>query len=310
MASTNLTPLLTKGFRENIDVAQNMYKPTYKELFHELPSNSRYEMEQLWGGYTLPQPRLDGEAVAQSSFFPSFSKMYIMANYGLADVLPIELIDDDQYGLITKWVPSRAGMLARAFNTNKEILAANWFASQFNNSTSVPDSLDGTGLFSTSHPTAPGSPVLQSNVTSMDLSIAAMDLARYSMMLQVSPNNLDIVENKIAKLVINPKLGKIAKQIQKGDWEVNTANRNLNVLKNMFELVEWAYWTASGAASATAYDSWMVLGETNYLRWFTRQALQFNHQELMSVNSMYFVGHERFAFGHSGFYGTFAGTGS
>jgi hypothetical protein len=63
MATTDYLPLLNKGLRENYDLAASDYPLMAKDLFHVMPSKSRYEMEQTWGGYQLPQPRLDGTSI-------------------------------------------------------------------------------------------------------------------------------------------------------------------------------------------------------------------------------------------------------
>jgi hypothetical protein len=210
------------------------------------------------------------------------------------------------------WAAGRGGMMARAFTDLQEIVAANWFAAQYTNSTSIAGSPDGTGLFSTSHPLSPNSATVQSNVaaSNLDLANSAMDVARYNLQLQKAPNNITIRRNKIKTLVINPKLEKVAKQIQKGDWVNGTANRDMNTLQNTFNIMSWPYWTASGAASSTAYNSWFVQGDEHFLKWYDREDVKFDSQKLLSVNSIYFAAMMRFSFGETSWYGTYASPGN
>lgn len=313
IASTDYAGLLVKGIRKNYDIMGQIYPLQGKELFHVKDSSNRYEQEQNWIPYGLPGSRLDGEPVLQGAFAMDFNRMYVHTNFGLGDVIPQEAIDDDVYGMMVKWAAGRGSSMAEAYVTLQEIQAANYFANVgFASGTGVLGSPDGVAIFSTSHPTSAynANPLSNTPATATDLSMAGLQAARANLEQQPKANGVTIQRNNIVKLVVNPNIKEIALQLQKGEWTPGTTDRNMNTIQNTFEVFSWPYWRKSGAASATAFNSWFVQGEEHQMVWYDREAVSFDQQKLVNIRSILFASFMRFTLGHSGWRGMYGSVAS
>ena len=314
MPTSDYAALLVKGIRKNYDVVGQTYPVMGKDLFHVEQSAARYEQVQTYGGYGLPQVRGEGGPVADGFLFTNFGKTYYHTNYGLKDVLPQEAIDDDIYGLLTRWASGRASSMAESYATNDEIIAANFLSNIGFGTAPVAGSPDGQPIFSVSHPQSKVNPaILLSNTPSAptNLSMTALQAARANLEQQKKANGITKIKNKIVRLVFNPNLEEIALQLLKSDWVPNTANRNMNTLqmKNI-EPFSWPYWEVSGAADPNAFNGWMVQGEEHYLDWFVRQAVTFDQQKIVAINSVLFASFQRQSLGHSDWRGLYASAGT
>ena len=310
--SNNLAPLFVKGIDENIYTVIKGYEATWKKIFHVHPTKARYIDHQTWAGYGLPQARVPGERIADGQFAPSFSKHYVIRNFGLKDSFPDEDIADDLYGVINRVIPAKAGLFARTFMDLLELDTANLLSNQgFASGTNVAGSPDGRSLFSTVHPISVGqSAVTVANrpLIEVDMSVAGAQAAAVAIRLQKAPNNITVIPNEVAKVVYNPGLTYIAHQVYKGKWEPNTANRNDNVLNQKHvELVEWPYWNKSGAQGVN--NAWFVLGKMHNLHFFMRQGVRPKSQSDIVTNSIILAATCRFDEGWTDYRGTWGTTG-
>lgn len=310
--STNLTPLFIRGLDDNIYVVVSGYEAFWKKIFHVHPTIARYIDHQTWEGYKLPQSRVPGERIADGQFLPSFSKHYVIRNFGLKDSFPEEDIDDDLYGVIKRVIPAKGGLFARTFMDLTEYDTANLLANQgFASGSLVAGSPDGKSLFNTQHPVS----VSQQNVFASnrptietDMSVAGMQAASTNIRLQKAPNNLTYTPNEIAKVVYNPGLTYIAHQVWKGKWEPNTANRNDNYLnRQQVELIEWPYWNKAGAQGVN--NAWFVLGKYHHLHFFMRQGVRPRSQSDIHTNSIIMSATIRYDEGWTDWRGTYGSTG-
>lgn len=314
MATSDYAPLLVKGIRKIYDIVGNTYEPMGKKLFHVEQSNARYEQIQRFGGYGLPQVRGEGTPVADGAIFSDFGKTYYHSNYGLKDVLPQEAIDDDIYGMLTRWCTTAGGAMAESYATNDEILAANFLTNIGFGTAPVSGSPDGQPIFSTAHPISRvQSAVTVSNrpSTATEISMAGLQAARANLEQQKKANNLTKIRNRIVRLVFNPNKEEIALQLLKSDWVPDNADRNMNTLqiKNI-EPFSWPYWEASGATDSTAFNGWFVQGEDHFLTWFVRQATTFKSQNIVAINSVLFASFQRQSLGHDDWRGLYGDLGN
>lgn len=268
--SANLTPLFSKGINENILFELMEAEPTYSRVFHTTETNSPYLDDFTWELYGLPRATQPMEPVYMDSFRPSFSKRYVLVKYTIGDAIAKEYMDYDQYGLISRVVPSRAGALARAYIVRREYACANFLGVLgFQSGTNVPGMADGVALFSTQHP------ISLSNMsttwsnrpsTDADLSHATYNVASAALLQQMAPNNVTILSNPPAQLIVNPNIRHVAYQIAQGNWERGTNNFNMNVgVRDNIEVVVWPYFRASGATGT--YNAWVLLGQHHFLKY-------------------------------------------
>ena len=301
-------PLMNLGIRENFDLVGQTYPVMGKDLFDVKELAALYDQIVNYTGYrTLPQVRTFGGEIAEASIGRGFDKTFVQVHRGLKDILPDEIIMNDQYGMITRWCTSKGGLMAEIYATNDELLAAGFFAAGFATATPAPDSFDGQPLFSLSHPLSPGATQVQANMpqTTLPLGMAGMQAARANLEQQLKANGLTRYKNEIRKLVVNPNIKEIALQLAHGEWSPETANRAMNTIQGTFDVVSWPYWTTSGAANPNAYNSWFVLAEMNYLQWYIRESVTFESFRIPSVRSTAFASYQSQIMGAANFIGTY-----
>lgn len=312
MASTPVE-LLVKGIRKQYSVVGDTYDVMGKKLFHVDDSNARYEQVQTYIPMGLPQRRGEGSPMADGFIAANFGKTYFHDNFGLKVVLPNEYIKDDLYGLMTRWVSGQASSMAEAYATNDEILPADFLMNIGFGTAPVVGSPDGQPIFSLSHPVSrlnTGTLLANRPDVVTSLSMTALQAARANLEQQRKANYSTKIKNRIARLVFNPNLEEIAVQLVKGDWVPNNLYRNMNTLQMKdIELFSWPYWEVSGSLNSEAFNGWMVQGEKHYLQWFVRQAVDFDSQGIVAINSTLFASTQRQSLGHDDWRGVFGDTG-
>lgn len=310
--STNLVPLITKGIDRHYFAEYKSQPAKYARLFHVEDMKGRYYDDQTWRGYRNPRVTLPLRPVAQDSIAPSFSMRYWATKYTLGDLFAFEDVADDPYGLLHRLVPGRAGMMARSYATNRERLAADFFATAaWSTASPAPGSPDGVSLFNTSHPIALDDSTTWSNTpsTHVDLSHSAYNTAYANLVQQMANNNYEIIDNEPAILVVNPTQRAVAKQLVGGTWERGSSNLNENVAReDGLELMLWAYFRLTGASSAAGtWNGWFIQGKTHYLNWFNRESFKSYSDTDTTVFAYLVTTYERFGFGYTdprGMYGS------
>lgn len=310
--SYGLYPLFNKGLNDNIGLEFMWWKPKWKEIFKVYNTNFRYEDDQEWEGYQYPGFRIPGQSVAAGQFLPSFNKRYVIRNFGLLDSVAQEDLDDDLYGVINRVIPSKAGLMARAFQDQLETDNANMFAVSGFASGTVQGSPDGKSLFNTAHLTsASQSTVTWANRPSIeaDLSISSFQAAQTNLRTQKAPNNVSFINNPARVLVVNPGLEYVAKQILKGTWIGNSADLTQNWIAaddNVMPIF-WPYFQKSGATGTN--NAWFVVGQDHWLKFFMRQKPTSRSDYDINTNSQIFTVLMRYDKGWSSARGTYGSTG-
>lgn len=312
MATTNLVSLLSEGIAEHRGLEYRALERISDKIFKRNRTKSRIVDKRNMELYGRPQVRRPGEPHTQGAITESFGKRFVMIGRGLADAIPMEDWDDDRYGVFHRLLPGKGGALARAFNVDEELVAAEFFINLgYVTGTSVPGSFDGVALFSSSHPVSLSqSTTLVSNRPSVDvdISIAAADAARTAMVTQPAANNVEVLQNRIRYAVVHPSQARIARQVWNAPWERGTADRNRNVLADYgVEVLEWAYFTKSGVTGVN--NAWFVIGETHGLEKWVREECDIQMDTDIHTKSYVFVADYRMDLGAVDFRGTYGSAG-
>lgn len=306
--------LLQKGLRDAYDFMGNTYDNVGKQFYHVRPTSAGYDMVQHFNPYqVLPQQRDFGGDIAEASITQGFSKTYIQSMFGLKDVIPNEIINRDQYGMLTRWCTARGSALAEIYDTNDEILAVNVFRTGFTTTTPSIGSPDGQPLFSLSHPLNPTNSTPQANMPpiAMPFGMAALQFARANLETQNKANGLTKWKNKPKLVQHHPNIEEIVLQCLHSDWVPGTADRDMNTMNNRgIRNVSNPYWTISGSSNPTAYNSWMVQGEVHYFNWFILTPVEFDSQKILGINSTMFASFQEQTMGWDAYWGTVGSVGS
>lgn len=316
--SSEYTPLFSKGLDRHFGLAYPLYSSRIPDIFHTDMISARVEDRQGWTSYlNLPESRLPGEQITMNEFAADFGKRYIVGNYGTGDVLPQEDYDDDQYGFLAREIPAKGGALARLFNLLEEYVASSYFTTLgYVSGTSVAGSPDGVSLFNTAHPQSlvnSATTVANRPSVDVDLSAASLQDACTALSLQTASSGLEFIDNPARILVANPKNRFVVKQLLRGQWEMDSANRNQNFLtEEGIRPVMWPYFRSSGTVGAgtSAYNSWFLVGATHFLTFLRRQSTQIRADfSILSLSHIY-VAYSRFVLGHDSWRGTYGSQGA
>lgn len=313
--STQIAALFTPGINKNFNLRMEQYSPICFAVFKDTPMTGRVLMRQGWQTYGPPTITLPLNPVHMDEIRQSFSSAYTPIKRTLGDVVAEEDWDDDEYGVLRRVIPARAGAMADIFAEKREYDCANYLAiTGFSTATPVPHSPDGVALFSTSHPASLyNNTNLISNTpsTAVDLSHTAYYSAYATMSQSLAPNFYTIVRGRPVKLIYNPTQRAVAVQLARGDWErgLSTFNMNAGKLDNL-ELVEWAHFRKTGATSAAgSYNGWVLLGNNPQLVFANRQEVRSKADYDINVQGYIWVCYSRYDIGHDSFYDTYASPG-
>jgi hypothetical protein len=312
--SANFAPLFAKSITKHYGLEAETITPTFSKLFNVETMTGAYSDDQLWEMYTGPEPKLPLRPVAQGTFGPSFAKRWVPVLYALGDVIAEEHAADDPTGTLHTLTAGKGGALARSFATHREWLAAELLTTLAFGTAPVSGSPDGQPLFSTAHPVSAirsGTTVSNRPSAYCDLSHAAWSAMRANLVQQMAPNNYMIVDNKPAKLCVNPTQHVVATRLVRGEMEPGTGDNNINVAKlDNVQIVEWPYFRKTGATAASnSWNAWFVLGQTNYLRWFDRSQFKLVHDYDITVLGYVFVAYMRYICGWLDWRGTYGSAG-
>lgn len=224
-------------------------KAWYGQTYDEFPvqwtkladsETSRRAWEEFVGtsGLGLLSTKAEGAPITYDSMRQGFTTRIVPVTYASGFVITREAYEDDLYDVVGK---QRAQALAKAVRQTKEIIVANLYNRAFNTSYVGGDSAtliaSAGGGGSSSHPNVAGGTWTNGPSVAVDLSEAALEQAVIDIQGLTDDRGLKI--SYMPKSLIIPKeLQFEAQRILKGDWQVNSAERNINVLKTMGSIPE------------------------------------------------------------------------
>ncbi len=212
--------------------AYNEYPVEYTALFDTHSSRKAFEEDMGVSGFGLASVKAEGTSISYDTAQQGFLSRYNHVTYGLGFVITREMVDDDQYDVIGK---KRAQALAFSMRQTKEIVAANVYNRAFNTSYTGGDGstlIASGGAGSASHANVAGGTWTNGPSTDSDLSEASLEQAAIDIMAFTNDRGLKIAVTP-QTLILPPALVFEAERILKTSARYNTANNDLNALKEM-----------------------------------------------------------------------------
>ena len=289
VASSSFAKALWPGVNEWYGMAYKEYPVEYTKLFDTFQSDRQWEEDVGFSGMGQMRVKPEGSSIEYDSFKQGFTTRYTHVVYALGFVITREVYEDDQYAVVGK---KKAQSLAFSARQTKETVAANVYNRAFNSSYTFGD---GKEMCATSIPHVAGGTWSNEPSTPVDLSEAALEQA----IIDIA-GFTDDRGNKIAlmpKTLILPKeLMFDATRILKGDWQVDSAERNVNAMKTMGLVPEVAinhYFTDT--------DAWFIRTNlpSNGLKHFERWADRFEMDNDWDTDNAKFKAVGRWSFGIS-----------
>lgn len=268
----------------------------YSQIFDMETSNMAYEEDVELTGFGLATVKTEGGSTSYDSHTQGYTTRYTHVAYSLGYIVTREERDDNLY---KSRAFKRGKQLTFAFNTTKEIVAANILNRAFNTSYAGGD---GKPLLAADHPSLAGN---WSNVlsTAADLSEAAIE----DLLVQISEakNSRGLqIAIKEDKLIVAPSNVFEAERIMKSTLRNDTDTNAVNAIRSMGRF--------PGGVCANHYltdaDAWFIkTNAPNGMTGFNRTKFEFKKDNDFDTDNAKAKGYERYSFGWSdprGLYGT------
>lgn len=296
ITSSSFAKLLWPGLNSIYGKAYNDYPVEWDKLFEKNTSDRAYEEDLGLSSFGLASVKSEGAPIVYDTERQGFTSRYNHVVYALGFIITREIYEDDQYGKVGA---QKAKALARSMRQTKEIVGANIYNRAFNSSYVGGD---GKELIATDHPNVAGGTFSNELATPADLSEAALEQAVIDIAGFRDDRGL-LIAAKPEKLIIPYQLQFEAKRILDTDLRYQTADNDLNAIKEMGlfrEVVVNHYLTDA--------DAWFI--KTNVgdgLKYFERRGDQFEMDNDFDTENAKFKATARYSFGWSdprGIYGS------
>jgi len=268
----HFSDLLTPGFREIYDNNFSEVPMQLEKLFHVNTSEKADERDSSVSDFGLAREVQEETPIPYEDPIQGYDKTYTHLKYGLGYKVSQEAYDDDLYRIFNK-KPARLG---RAMNRTAEDLASQQFNNAFSTSAVSTLGPDGLPLASTVHTRSDGGST-QSNASATGLTFNETNLETAIIAMR---KQLDEKGQKIniypKKIIVPVELRKTAHQIVDSPARSGTADNDVNVYKNQFEIIDWLYLT-----STTAW--FLVDPSAHQLNWFWRKRPALKQDELFDT---------------------------
>lgn len=232
--TTGFAPeLLYPGLAEIWGLDYDQYPTKYTKFLKVEDSDKAFEKEQGMSGFSVAGVKDQGNAPQFARLTQGFQKEYVHITYGLGAIVTREMMEDDQYGIISQ-IPT---LLAEALRRTEEIVSHGPLNNAFDASIV---GADGQSLCSASHPNAGSGGGTQSNTPSVavDLTQTSLEQAYIDTMNFRDENNQRISLPDSRKLIVSRSDLYNAQKILKTQYKVGSADNDVNVIANQdIELV-------------------------------------------------------------------------
>lgn len=283
----NFAKALWPGVNAWYGKAYNDYPVEYTKLFDTFKSRKAWEEDVFVSGFGLAQQKGEGASIAYDSMQQGFITRYTHVEYALGFIITRNMVEDDQYDVIGS---AKAKALARSMRQTKEIIAANVYNRAFNSSYVGSDSVS---LGSASHVNVAGGTWSNMPSVAVDISEAALEQAIIDIAKYTDDRGLKIAYKPEA-LIVPVDLWAEADKILKTEYQVDTANNTVNVVRSRFPM------GATISHYLTDTDAWFVRTDVdNGMKYFERRADSFDADNDWDTDNAKYKATARYSFGWS-----------
>lgn len=273
--TTSFAKSLWPGVNKWYGMEYNEYPVEFTKLFEANTSRRAFEEDVGSAGVGLLSVKAEGAPVTYDQGRQGFTSRYNHVVYASGIVITREAVEDDLYDVVGK---QKAKGLAFAVRQTKEILGANVYNRAFNtayvggDASTLVASAGGGG--SATHANVSGGTWTNGPTAAVDLSEAALEQAIIDIANFTSDRGLKIAVRP-KSLIIPKELMWEASRILKGEWQVNSAERNINVLKSMGSIPEIVV-----NHYLTDTDAWFIRTDVKEgMKYFSRRDDEFKTDE-------------------------------
>ena len=273
------------------------YPAQWREIFDVYSSDKAVEKDIEMKFLGLAQLKAEGASTVYDTMGERFTTSYVARTASQGFIITRNAIKDNLY---KSRFPMQAKGLRRSFEQLKETICASVLNNGFD-ATNYPIG-DGVALFSTAHP-IDGSTVANRPTAEADLNETSLEAALIAVQAFKDQAGLKVMVQP-RKLVVPPQLQFTTARLLRGDWQVDSANRNINAIKNMNMVPEGFVVNQF----LTDVDAWFLLTNAdNGFKFFQREGFSTDMYTDFDNENLKVKGLERYSAGVSNFragYGT------
>ena len=290
----NFGKALWPGINKWYGEAYAEYPQEYKDLFSTYQDSRAFVEDVGTTGLGLASAISEGAAVSYDTMNQGFVTRYTHVKYGLGFIITSEMVDDDQYMIVSQ---KRAKALAFSMRQTKETVAANVYNRAFNTSYTGGDAstlvASAGGGGSATHPNITGGTWTNGPSAAIDLSEAAIEQACIDIGKYTNDRGLKIAI--IAqKLIIPIDLTFEASRILDTPLQAFSSDNTINALKKMGKL--------PGGVVVNHYlsdtDAWFIMTNSpDGMKHFERKADSFSEDNDFDTDNLKYKSVGRYSFG-------------
>ncbi len=275
------------------------YGEEHKEIYDTESSERSFEEEVKIAGFGAAPVKNEGSAITYDSAQESYTARYTHETIAMGFAITEEAMEDNLYAsLSARYTKS----LARGVAYTKQIKAANILNTGFDTFLSG----DGQYVFDSDHDLTGGG--TNSNIPSVaaDLNETSLEDAVINIAAWTDDRSLLIAARPL-KLIVPPALQFVATRILESEGRVNTADNDVNALRNNGSIPQGYcinhYLTDS--------DAWFLKTDCpNGFKHFERVKLQTSMDGDFDTGNVRYKARERYSFGVSDPLGMYGSTGA
>ena len=274
------------------------YGEEHKEIFESESSDRSFEEETKLSGFSAAPVKNEGSAIEYDNAQEAWTARYTHETIAMGFSVTEEAVEDNLYDSLSARYTKA---LARAMAYTKQVKGAAILNDAFSTTYG-----DGVALCSTAHPLVSGGTNSNTPSTAADLNETSLEAAVIQIGGWTDERGL-LIAARPKKLVIPSALQFVATRLLETEGRVNTADNDLNALKNNGAIPE-------GYAInhyLTDTDAWFLMTDVpNGLKHFTRTPMQTSMDADFDTGNSRYKARERYSFGVSDPLGIFGSPGA
>ena len=283
------------------------YGEEHKEIYETEKSERSFEEETKLAGFAAAPVKNEGSAIAYDNAQEAFTARYTHETIALGFSITEEAVEDNLYDSLSARYTKA---LARAMAYTKQVKAAAVINNGFNGAYLGGDGVTLFGNNSSStrvgHPLVGGGVNYNSPVTGVDLNETALENAVIQIAAWTDERGL-LIAAKPRKMVIPPSLMFVAKRLLDTELRVQTADNDINALKQMGAIPEG--YTVNHFL--TDPNGWYLTTDVpNGMKHFERMPLANSMDGDFDTGNVRYKARERYSFGWSDPLGMWGSSGS
>jgi len=274
------------------------YGEEHKEIFESESSDRSFEEETKLSGFSAAPVKDEGSAIEYDNAQEAWTARYTHETVAMGFSVTEEAVEDNLYDSLSARYTKA---LARAMAYTKQVKGAAILNDAFSTTYG-----DGVALCSTAHPLVSGGTNSNTPSVAADLNETSLEAAVIQIAAWTDERGL-LIAARPRKLIIPSALQFVATRLLETEGRVNTADNDLNALKNNGAIPE-------GYAInhyLTDTDAWFLMTDVpNGLKHFTRTAMQTSMDADFDTGNSRYKARERYSFGVSDPLGVFGSPGA